>query len=96
MSKAVSISRFVLIAAAVAAPAQLSLAQVQQQQPPPREDNIWGGLSHQPTEPEVLQQENAAGFALPSQQQKATDQNVEQLYQNLMEGTPSPGSAASQ
>lgn len=96
MDGTISIARATLLAAALAAPACISLAQTQQPQPPPREDNQWGGLSHQPTESEVQQQENAAGLAPLSQQQKTTTQGVEQMYQNLMKGTAPSGSSASQ
>ena len=96
MHRTVSILCATLLAAALTAPACISLAQTQQAQPPPREDNRWGGLSHQPTEAEVQQQENAAGLALPSQQQKAATQDVEQMYQNLMKDTASSGRSASQ
>jgi hypothetical protein len=91
MNLAALISRFVLVAAALAVPTQASLAQAQQQkqQPPAREDNVWGGVAHQPTEPQVLQQEKAAGVSQSPQQQKATNQDVEQLYQNLINNTPS-------
>jgi hypothetical protein len=96
MSMAVSTWRFILIATALVAPAQVSPAQTQQQQQPPaREDNRWGGLSHQPTEAQVLEQEHAAGLARSPQQQKAVNQDVEQMYQSLMKGT-GPGSTTSQ
>jgi hypothetical protein len=95
MGMAGSIGRFVLIGTGFVMPAQVSLAQTQQQQQPAREDNRWGGLSHQPTEAQVLQQEQAAGLARSPQQQKAANQDVEQMYQTLMKGT-GPGGAASQ
>lgn len=57
-------------------------------QQPAREDNIWGGKAHQPTESEVLQQEKSAGVALAPQQQQQTNDEVESLYQNLMQGEP--------
>ena len=53
-----------------------------------REDNIWGGKAHQPTESEVVQQEKSAGIALPPQQQQRANDDVESLYQNLMQGEP--------
>ena len=53
-----------------------------------REDNIWGGKAHQPTESEVVQQEKSAGIAQPPQQQHRADDEVESLYQNLMQGEP--------
>jgi hypothetical protein len=57
-------------------------------QQPAREDNIWGGKAHQPTESEVAQQEKSAGVALPTQEQQQTNDEVEKLYQNLMQGEP--------
>ena len=53
-----------------------------------REDNIWGGKAHQPTESEVAQQEKSAGVALPTQEQEQSNDEVEKLYQNLMQGEP--------
>jgi len=53
-----------------------------------REDNIWGGKAHQPTESEVVQHEKSAGIALPPQQQHRTNDEVESLYQSLMQGEP--------
>lgn len=57
-------------------------------QQPAREDNIWGGKAHQPTESEVLQQEKSAGIAPPPQQQHGANDEVESLYRNLMQGEP--------
>jgi hypothetical protein len=80
MNMAMSLSRFGLIAVALVAPPQFSRAQAQQQQPPPREDNIWGGKAHQPREAEVLQREKDADIARSAGNQ----QDVEQIYQNLI------------
>jgi len=60
-------------------------AQAQQQpRPPAREGNIWGDVAHQPTRGEVQEQEKAVGIALPSQQQKTLNQDVDQLYRELV------------
>lgn len=61
---AASWNRVLLVAATLTTPAQLCLAQAQ----PQREDNRWGGLSHQPTQSEVQQREQAAGIARSQQQ----------------------------
>jgi hypothetical protein len=55
-----------------------------------REDNIWGGKAHQPTESEVLQKEQAAGLPSAQQTQRASNGDVENIYRNLMRG-PTPG-----
>ena len=81
MNMAMSLSRFGLIAVALVAPPRFSLAQAQQLQPPPREDNIWGGKAHQPSEAEVLQREKDDGIARSA----ANQQDVEQIYQNLID-----------
>lgn len=61
-------------------------------QPLAREDNIWGGKAHQPTQSEVIQQERLAGLALPSQQERSENHEVESLYQSLLHRSPrSPG-----
>lgn len=53
-----------------------------------REDNIWGGYAHQPTQAEVTQQEKSFGVAPPQQQQQQTaNDDVEKMYQNLMRET---------
>lgn len=54
----------------------------------PHEDNIWRGKAHQPTKPEVAQQEQAAGAALPPKQQHSANRDVETLYRSLMQGEP--------
>jgi hypothetical protein len=103
MNLAILISRFVLVAVVLAALVQPGLVQAQQQQqrqqqqqllqqqqqqPLPREDNRWGGVAHQPTESEVLQQEKAAGISPSQQQQNSANQDVEQLYQSLINNKP--------
>lgn len=71
---------FITIAtAALLASAWPCSAQAQQ-----REDNRWGGLSHQPDETDVLQQEQAAGIGLSEGQQKAVSDDIEDIYRGLM------------
>ncbi len=92
MTRTTGLVRCLLWAAALLATTGTLPAQAQQQQQPlPHLDNQWGGFSHQPTESQVQQQEKAAGVAPPSQQRKAADQDVEQLYQSLMKNTPGKG-----
>lgn len=55
-----------------------------------REDNVWGGRAHQPTESEVQQKEQAAGLPPAQQTQRASNGDVESIYRNLMRG-PAPG-----
>ena len=76
------------LAMTLAASSDAAFAQ-KQTQPPARVDNIWGGYAHQPTEAEVLQQEKSAGIAVPQQRQKATNDEVDSIYQNLMHDTNS-------
>ncbi len=83
MNKTTAIIRTAALAIIVGALPGLAAAQQ-----PPREDNIWGGKAHQPTESEVVQQEKSAGIALRPQQQNRANDEVENLYQNLMQGEP--------
>jgi hypothetical protein len=63
------------------------LAQTQQSG---REDNIWGGKDHQPTQSEVSQEEQSEGIGLPQQNQQRENDEVESLYQTLIQsGTQS-------
>ena len=52
-----------------------------------REDNIWGGYAHQPTEAQVTQQEQSAHVALPRQREQAINNDVDTLYRSLMRET---------
>ena len=54
-------------------------------QPSAREDNIWGGKNHQPTQSEVFQQERLEGLALPPQRERLENDEVESLYQSLVQ-----------
>ena len=88
MSKVMVTGRIAALAAMLLVPPVLVSAQTQQ---PAREDNIWGGKAHQPTESEVTQQEKAEGIAPPPQIQQRANGEVEKLYQSLMhDGTRSP------
>ena len=83
MNRTVSLVRFATTLAVLSTTIWSAQAQ-QQSQPPAREGNIWGGVAHQPTRGGVQEQEKAAGIALPSQQQKTLNQDVDQLYRELM------------
>lgn len=88
MSKVLLTCHIAALAAMLLYAPVLVSAQTQQ---PGREDNIWGGRDHQPTESDVNQQEKAAGIALPEQSQQRANDEVETLYQNLIQdGKPSP------
>ena len=58
--------------------------------PSAREDNIWGGKAHQPTQSEVAQQERLEGLALPPQQERLENDEVETLYQSLLQESARP------
>jgi hypothetical protein len=53
----------------------------------PREDNIWGGYAHQPTQSEVTQHEQSAGTAASSQEQQLDNDEIESIYARLMRET---------
>lgn len=96
MQKRVSLVRFAWMIAALSPMAWAAWAQTPQAQPqvPAREGNIWGGVAHQPTAGGVQAEERAAGIAPPPQEQKVLNQDVDQLYRQLMKeqspGTQSP------
>jgi hypothetical protein len=50
----------------------------------PREDNIWGGYAHQPTQSEVTRQERSAGIAASRQDEQLANDEVERIYDRLM------------
>jgi hypothetical protein len=68
---------------ALMVPSGMALAQTQPQ-PVVREDNIWGGKAHQPTESEVLQKEGVARLPSAQQNERASNRDVENLYRSLM------------
>jgi hypothetical protein len=83
MSKVLATGHIAALAAMlIVAPALVS-AQTQQSG---REDNIWGGRDHQPTQSDVNQQEKAAGIAPPQQSDQHATDEVESLYQSLIQG----------
>jgi hypothetical protein len=53
----------------------------------PREDNIWGGYAHQPTQSEVTRQERFAGIAASWQEEQLASGEVERIYDSLMRET---------
>jgi hypothetical protein len=59
-------------------------------QPLAREDNIWGGKAHQPTQSEVVRQERLEGLALPPQQERLANDEVETLYHSLLQESARP------
>ena len=58
---------------------------------PQRLDNIWGGQSHQPTQAEVAQQEQVAHQGLTQQQQQMGNDDIQNIYRELMESNAPPG-----
>jgi hypothetical protein len=87
MNKVMVAGRIVAVATLFLGPTVLVSAQTQQ---PTREDNIWGGKAHQPTQSDVNQQEKASGIAPPTQDQQRANDEVENLYQKLIQ----PGASA--
>ena len=53
--------------------------------PPVREGNVWGNVSHQPTESEVRAQEKAAGLLGSAQQQRQQADELEQLDRQVLQ-----------
>jgi hypothetical protein len=74
------VSLVMLTAATLVATPGVSFAQTQV----PREGNIWGGLDHEPVPSLVRRNEATAGIAPRPQQQQATTDEVETLYESLM------------
>ncbi len=58
---------------------------------PQRLDNIWGGQAHQPTQAEVTQEEQAGHQGLTQQQQQQGNDEVQDLYRELMESNAPEG-----
>ena len=48
--------------------------------------NVWGGKAHQPTQSEVVQRERLKGVALSPQRERLENDEVETLYQSLLQG----------
>jgi hypothetical protein len=78
--------RYYIAAAALTLGMAFSPAVFAGTQPSAREDNIWGGKAHQPTQSEVVQQERLEGLALPPQRERLENDRVESLYQSLLRG----------
>jgi hypothetical protein len=53
----------------------------------PREDNIWGGYAHQPTQLQVTRAEKSAGIAASRQEQQLASDEVGRIYRLLMRET---------
>jgi hypothetical protein len=51
---------------------------------PAREGNIWNGVDHEPVPSEVHRDEEAAGIAPPRGQQQNADDDIEEIYHQLM------------
>jgi hypothetical protein len=66
---------------------QFSVWQPSRTQTLPREDNIWGGYDHQPTQSEVTRQEKSAGIAASRQDEQLANDEVERIYDRLMRKT---------
>jgi hypothetical protein len=81
MSTFVARSRAVVVALILSALPLLNPGHAQQGA---REDNIWGGKDHQPTQSDVLKQERLHGLASSAKQDRAEDEQVERLYQSLI------------
>jgi hypothetical protein len=81
MSTFVGRSRAVALALILSA---LPLLDSGHAQPTRREDNIWGGKNHQPTQSVVLEQERLHGFASSAEQERLENDQVESLYQSLI------------
>jgi TolA-binding protein len=54
-------------------------------QPPAREGNVWGSVSHQPTEGEVREQEKAAGLLGAKEQQRQRADEVNELDRQILQ-----------
>ncbi len=67
------------------APVRALSAQASEQGVPYREGNIWNGMDHEPVPFQVHRDEQAAGIAASSGQQKEADDTVEQLYRELLQ-----------
>jgi hypothetical protein len=92
MSMIVALSRTALLALMLGGLPVLGRADTQ---PSAREDNIWGGKAHQPTQSEVVQQERLDGLALTPQRDRLENDEVESLYQSLLQVPVSKSSITS-
>jgi hypothetical protein len=85
MNGITAIARALALGLMVGALPGLAAAQAPQMS---REDNIWGGKAHQPTESEVLTQEKLDGLGVSPQQELKANEDVESLYQSLIHRKP--------
>jgi hypothetical protein len=56
-------------------------------QVPARDANVWDWRAHQPTEAQVVHQEEAAGIAPTQSARESTAATVDQLYRQLQGGS---------
>ena len=59
------------------------------EQIPTRNGNVWDWRAHQPTQAQVEQNEDAAGVAPTQSQRESATATVNELYQQLMDGSRS-------
>jgi hypothetical protein len=83
--------RVMLTASALVGARGISFAQTQA----PRDGNIWGRLDHKPVPSLVRRNEAVADVAPKPQQQQATADEVESLYESLMRAESSGQSSLS-
>lgn len=83
-------SRLILLFAGAALAVFPGLASAQTAAPQ-RLDNIWGGQAHQPTQAEVSQDEQTAHAGLTQQQRQVGDDQLQNIYRELMESTAPAG-----
>jgi hypothetical protein len=55
---------------------------------PTREGNIWNGKDHEPVPSRVHREEEAAGIAPSGAQQQKADDDIEEIYRQLMRNEP--------
>ena len=86
----------VVVLPAIAASAQEPQPQPQSQsQPPARIGNRWDGLSHQPTQRDVGAAEQELGIAPRDQRERAINNDLDQIMQQLLSKEPNAPAAAS-
>ena len=85
------------LAAVVVLPAIVATAQEPQPQtqPPARIGNRWDGLSHQPTQRDVGAAEQELGIAPRDQRERAINNDLDQIMQQLLSKEPNAPAAAS-
>ena len=83
-------NRFIFLFLGIAAAVSPGISSAQTAAPQ-RLDNIWAGQSHQPTQAEVSQQEQLAHQGLTQQQQQMGNDDIQNIYRELMESNAPPG-----